>query len=316
MTSGKVQHAPRLLLSPRSGRRSFPRPSPDGFPGLTEREFRDFRELILRESGIHLSDAKKALLVGRLTKRLRELGLGDFTEYLQTVGESADELRVMLDHVSTNETHFFREPNHFTYLEEHVYPQWRSRAEAGTRSKHIRVWSAACSTGEEPYSLAMHLLTCFPPEAGWSIEIVGTDISTRVLERARAGTWRIEKAKEIPDDYLKTFMLKGQNGQAGRMKAGSAISSVVRFGRLNLNDPEYILPGNFDLIFCRNVMIYFRNETKKSVVKKLLRKLGPNGLLFVGHAENLGTLCEDVAAVAPTVYRRRDSMPLVPAETR
>jgi len=316
MTSGKAQRASRLLLSPRSGRRSFPRPSPDGFPGLTEREFREFRELILRESGIHLSDAKKALLVGRLGKRLRELGMNDFTQYLEFVGASDDELRVMLDHVSTNETHFFREPNHFTYLEEHVYPQWRAQAEAGLRSRRIRVWSAACSTGQEPYSLAMHLLACFPVEAGWQIEVVGTDISTRVLERARAGTWPIEKAKEIPDDYLRRFMLKGQGGQTGRMKAGPEISAVVRFGRLNLNDPEYALPGNFDLIFCRNVMIYFRNETKKTVVGKLLRKLGPNGLLFVGHAENLATLCEEVMTVAPTVYGRRSAVGVSGLETR
>ena len=316
MTSGKVQRAPRLLLSPRSGRRSFPRPSPDGFPDLTEDESRGLRELILRESGIHLSDAKKALLIGRLSTRLRALGMADFTQYLEYVGANADELRVMLDHVSTNETHFFREPNHFTYLEEHVYPQWHAQAEAGTRSRRIRVWSAACSTGEEPYSLAMHLLACFPPDAGWNIEIIGTDISTRVLERARAATWPIAKANEIPHDYLRRFMLKGQGDQAGWMKAGSEISSVVRFGRLNLNDPEYILAGTFDLIFCRNVMIYFRNETKKVVVGKLLRKLAPTGLLFVGHAENLGTLCEEVSMLAPTVYGRRAGRMAAVSETR
>ncbi|HTR02855.1 MAG TPA: protein-glutamate O-methyltransferase CheR [Thermoanaerobaculia bacterium] len=266
---------------------------------LNEREFALFQALILREAGIYLAPAKKALLVGRLSKRLRALNLSSFGEYYRRIVEEDDrEERVqMLDCVSTNETHFFREPRQFEFLERQVIPVWKERG-----PRVLRLWSAGCSTGEEPYSLAMLLLHHFPPGSGREIEILATDLSTRVLARAEAGVWPIDRAKEIPLPYRRAFMLRGTASQEGRMKAGPEIRDLVRFERLNLNDERYPVRGPFHLIFCRNVLIYFQLETKLKVIHRLLDVLSPDGLLFLGHAESLNAVTDRVTTVVPTVY--------------
>ncbi len=271
---------------------------------LGDREFARFQALVQRESGIWLSPAKRALLVGRLSRRLRELGVGSFREYYDLVAADPAERVRMLDCVTTNETHFFREPRHFAFLAERVYPRWHAEALAGRRPRSVRAWSAACSTGEEPYSLAMSLLRAFPPASGFALEILATDLSTRALERARAATWPIEKAAEIPAADLRAFMLRGTGGQAGRMGAGPEIRNLVRFARLNLVDEAWPPLGTFDLVFCRNVLIYFAPATKTRVVGRLLRHLGPAGLVFLGHAESLSGMGHAVRSVLPTIYGR------------
>ena len=266
-------------------------------------EFKLLQELIHRETGIFLSDAKKALLVGRLSGRLRDLKLDSFREYYRHVTEvDPGELVRMLDCITTNETRFFREPQQFDFLEQQVIPRLKAEAAEGRRPKRIRVWSAASSTGEEAYSLAMMLLTHFPKESGWTIEIFGSDISTRVLDKARAAVWLIERAREIPEPHLKRFMLKGTGSQEGTMKAGPEIRSLVRFDRLNLMDENYPVSGKFDFVFCRNVLIYFNAETKARVVGNLLKHLEPNGLLFLGHAESMLGMQDRLRRVGPTVY--------------
>ncbi|MGH2397226.1 MAG: CheR family methyltransferase [bacterium] len=271
---------------------------------LTNQEFTLFQTLIHRKAGIYLSPAKKTLLEGRLNKRLRELGLNSFGDYYRLVIEERDgaELVHLLDRISTNETHFFREPRQFSFVEQRVFPEWTSQAASGMRSRRIRVWSAGCSTGEEPYSIAMTLWERFPPSAGWEIEILATDLSTRALDVARTAVWPITKAKEIPPGYLKRFMLKGTRTQEGKMKAGPEIRSIVRFERLNLNDEAYPVTGLFDLIFCRNVLIYFDAQSRVRVIHRLLNHLAPSGYLFVGHAESLNAVTDRVQPVMPTVY--------------
>jgi chemotaxis protein methyltransferase CheR len=266
---------------------------------ISEREFTLFQGLILRDAGIYLAPAKKALLVGRLSKRLRALGLPSFGAYYQRIVEEDDreERMQMLDCIATNETHFFREPRQFEFLEKQVIPVWKERG-----PRVLRVWSAGCSTGEEPYSLAMMLLHHFPPGSGRQIEILATDISTRVLARAEAAVWPLDKASEIPLAYRKAFMLRGTASQEGRMKAAPEIRSLVRFERLNLNDERYAVRGPFHMIFCRNVLIYFQMETKLKVIHRLLDVLAPDGLLFLGHAESLNAVTDRVATVVPTVY--------------
>lgn len=274
-----------------------------GIPPITDQEFSLFQALIYREAGIYLCPAKKALLVGRLARRLRELGLRSFGEYYRHVKRGNEEERVyVLDAISTNETHFFREARHFEFLERHVFPDWRTRMSSGLRTRHIRAWSAGCSTGEEPYTLAMVLRDHFPPLSGWEVEILATDLSSRVLGQARAAVWPIEKAREIPAKYLKAYMLRGVGNQEGTMKAGPEIRSMVRFERINLNDETYPVTGMFDLIFCRNVLIYFDVESKVRVVHRLLNYLAPGGYFFVGHAESLNGLTDRVRSVIPTVY--------------
>jgi chemotaxis protein methyltransferase CheR len=271
---------------------------------ISDREFRRFQDIIYREAGIWLPPAKTALLVGRLAKRLRQHGLKSFKEYYDLITQSGEERTQMLNAISTNETHFFREPQHFELLKSVILPKWEQEAATGRRSRRIRVLSAGCSTGQEPYSLAMLLLDRCPPRSGWHIEIFASDLSTRALEIARAGIWPREKAAEIPPDYLKAFMLKGFADQAGKMKAGPEISSIIQFSRLNLNDPSYALVGTFDLIFCRNVLIYFDARSRERAVLRLATFLSPDGYFFVGHAESLHTLHGALTTVIPTVYRK------------
>jgi len=271
---------------------------------VTDKEFGLFQKLIYEKAGIYLAAPKRALVDARLAKRIRELGLDSFAAYYHHVVDDRDgaELIQLLDRVSTNETHFFREPRQFEFLGTRIVADWTAEAAAGMRSRRIFVWSAGCSTGEEPYSLAMTLREHFPPSAGWEIEILATDLSTRVLDCARAAIWPIAKAEEIPPKYLERFMLRGKSAQAGKMKMTPEIRSMVRFERLNLNDDAYPVSGSFDLIMCRNVLIYFDGPSRLRVIHRLLNYLAPSGYLFVGHAESLNGLTNQVRPVMPTVY--------------
>jgi chemotaxis protein methyltransferase CheR len=275
-----------------------------GVRPLQPREFRMLRNVIEDVSGIHLSEDKRALLVGRLTRRLRELHVPNFTAYhARIVGGDDDELVHMLDRISTNETHFFREPRQFDFLRREVFPGWARQARLGERPTSVRAWSAASSTGEEVYTLAMVMLDAFPRGGGWHIDILGTDLSTRVLARAREATWPLEKASEIPPEYLRRYMMRGRQRHEGLMRAGTALREVTRFERVNLNAATYDVKGPFDLIFCRNVLIYFSSATRRRVVEQLLRHLAPGGYLFVGHAESLIDEASSVTLVGPGVYR-------------
>ncbi len=273
---------------------------------MSDREFNLYRKLIYSRAGICLSSPKKALLEARLGRRLRELGLESYLAYYQYVTEdpSESELVRLLDRVSTNETHFFREPRQFDFLEQKILPNWVMQADRGLRPQQVRVWSAGCSTGEEPYSLAMMFLDHLPLERGWEIEIIGTDLSSRAIESAQRAIWPIAKAKEIPEKYLKRFMLKGVGSQAASMKAGPEIRAIVCLENLNLNDEHYPVAGIFDLILCRNVLIYFDAESRARVIRRLQNHLAPGGYLFVGHAESLNGVSEQLRHVIPTVYHQ------------
>lgn len=275
---------------------------------ISDRAFEGFRDLILGETGILLSPVKKALLTGRLTRRLRELKLASFEAYFERVVADPHERVQMLDRVTTNETHFFREPRHFKFLAEEVFPAWRDEAARGERSRVIRAWSAGCSSGEEPYSLAMTLLEAFPPGSGWEVEVLGTDLSTRVLARAGAAVWPIAKAGEIPEPLLRAYMLQGTGPSAGMMKAGPELRASVGFRRLNLNDLSYGLP-RFDLVFCRNVLIYFDAAARDRALGRLLSHVDERGYFFVGHAESLANTRHPVRHVSATVYARAPGTP-------
>jgi chemotaxis protein methyltransferase CheR len=269
---------------------------------LSDADFDRFQSLIYKESGIHLAQSKRALLAGRLGKRLRALEITEFPDYLRHVERSSDEMKRMLDVVTTNETRFFREQRQFDHLQHTIIPRWLADAEEGLRRREVRVWSAGCSTGEEPYSLAMMLLAGLG--AAWDIRILATDLSTRVLDIAAAGIWSIEKSPQIPEAYLKAFMLRGGGSQHGKMKAGKEIRSVIRFARLNLHDDAYGVEGPFDLILCRNVLIYFDALSRRGVIDRLIDNLVPGGSFLIGHAETLHGITTRVRSVVPTVYRK------------
>jgi chemotaxis protein methyltransferase CheR len=271
---------------------------------ISDREFSRYRKLIYGKAGICLSPTKKAFLEARLTRRIRELGMDSFHAYYQyvTQDQNGNELAQLFDRISTNETHFFREPRQFDFLEQQIFPDWQAQGDSGLRPRRIRVWSAGCSTGEEPYSLAMILLDHFPRGSGWEIEIIATDLSSRALKSARKAVWSIVKAKEIPQSYLKRFMLKGTGSQQAYMKAGAEIQAIIRFQQLNLNDDHYAVPEPFDLIFCRNVLIYFDAASRARVVYRLVNHLAPGGFLLVGHAESLNGVSDRIRHVRPTIY--------------
>ena len=284
--------------------RIHPEPGPPhAVRPLNDSEFGRFRQIIEREIGIHLSEAKRPLIVSRLTRRLRQLHLSTFSDYLDLMAEdNGHERSVMLDAICTNETSFFREPRHFELLRNTIVPQWRAAALAGKRPRRLRIWSAACSTGEEPYSLAMLLID----ELGtteWDLRIDATDVSGRALEQARRGVWAVQKSSPIPEPYLRRFMLRGTRGRAGTFQAGHDVRAILRFGRLNLVDERYPM-AEYDAVLCRNVLIYFSAALRANVVRRLISHVAPGGYFFVGHAETLAGVTDSVRAVIPTVYAR------------
>ena len=265
-----------------------------GFAPISDEEFKRFQRLVLQNTGITLSDQKKALVVGRLGSRLRHRKADSFTAYyklLQDPGES-DELQTAIDLITTNETSFFREADHFNVLRDYIHS-------LRPVPFPFRVWSAASSSGEEAYTIAM-VLSDILASAEW--DVVGTDISTRVLERARKGLYPMERAATIPQDYLRRFCLKGQDRHEGLFLMSRQIRERVTFTHANLCKPLPRL-GPFDVAFLRNVLIYFDLPQKKLVVEAVVNQLKPGGLLIVGHSENLTGIRGDLTVLKPTVYR-------------
>ena len=272
---------------------------------LSPQLFTQFQTLIYNEAGIWLGPHKTALLIGRLSKRLRCLGLRDMSEYFRLVTQSdqQQERAQMIDCITTNETRFFREPRHFEFLAQTVFPAWRQEVSEWRRAACIRIWSAGCSSGEEPYSLAMLLLDHFGNDVGWKFEILATDISTRVLEEAQAGIFPLNESRNIPEKYLNRYFLKGTGEQQGQIRVCERVRNLVTFSRLNLH-ADYNMSDSFDLIFLRNVMIYFDQKSKNKVLATLLGHLSPRGYLFVGHSESLQGLDTSLRPVTSSVYSR------------
>jgi len=271
---------------------------------IRPREFELLQQLIESESGIHIRKAKQAFLVSRLRCRLKVTGLSSFGEYYRYVSESAEERQVMIDRICTNETRFFRESFQFDFLADETLPRWKADVEAGRRERHIRAWSAGCSTGEEPFSLAMLLRDGLSDSEGWRIEIQATDISQHVLKKAASATWPIDRAAEIPEEFLDRFMRRGVRSSEGQIRAVQELRSMIEFSKLNLNDPHYALSSKFDLIMCRNVLIYFPQKARAQAIDRLVNQLVPGGLLFVGHAETLHGSSMKLRRLAPTIYAR------------
>jgi len=272
---------------------------------LTDQEFARFRQLVETEVGIHLSSVKHALVNARLLSRIRELGLRTYGEYYDRVVSSRhDELVHFINAICTNETRFFREPHQFDYVRKVLVPRWQEQARACRRGRRVRVWSAACSSGEEPYTLAMTLLSALPND--WSVDVLATDISTKVLERAVSAIYPLERVGEVPAGLHKPYLLRGFGSRQGTFRIGPNVRSVVRFQRENLVTGDLTPLGSFDLVLCRNVLMYFKPETRRDVSARLVRRLAPGGHLFVGHSESLHGLDIGLETVAPTMYRLKE----------
>lgn len=261
---------------------------------ISDQEFGQFQELIYQLAGISLTSAKKALVTGRLAKRLSQHRLNSYAEYfsLLTSRRHPEELQVAVDLLTTNETYFFREPKHFDFLGGLLAAHRPGRA--------FRVWSAACSSGEEPYSIAM-VLNDHLGEAPW--EVVASDISTRVLARAQIGHYPLGRADGISREHLSRYCLKGVGSQDGTLLIDRKLRSRVSFRQINLNCGLPSL-GEFNVIFLRNVMIYFNMETKRQVVQRMLPLLRPGGHFLIGHSESLNGVVDHLELVAPSIYRK------------
>lgn len=271
---------------------------------LAERLFRQFSRLVYQECGIRLHEGKKALLQARLNKRLRATGISSYEDYYHhiTSGEDTPEMVHFLDSISTNLTYFFRESQHFEFLENVALPQLiEMKMKSGIH--RLRIWSAGCSTGEEAYGLAMCVLSRLEDPHKWDFRILATDISTKVLGIAAKGIYAAERIKKVPPQLRRIHFIKRRNGNdEGEYEVSGNLKQLISFRRLNLND-RYPFKGPFDCIFCRNVMIYFDKKTQEALVNRLATYLGPGGYLFVGHSESLTGLSHPLVYVKPAVYR-------------
>jgi len=269
----------------------------DSAPKLSDREFELYRELIYKQAGISLSPVKKSLVENRLSKRLRTLGLSSFLDYHKKVlsDVSLKEMQILVDLLTTNETYFFREDQHFDYLQKQILNK------VG-RSQTFNIWSAASSTGEEPYSLAMTLADSLGMQSNW--QILATDINSEVLETARIGKYTLSEKDAIPSKYLRTYCLKGIRSQEGIILIDKSLRMHVRYEQLNLMgnwDPKF---GGFDVVFIRNVMIYFDMETRKRLIDRIAERIKVGGCLFISHSETLHKLTDRFKLIQPSIYER------------
>ncbi len=273
---------------------------------LSDRLYYKFSHLVYEQAGIALGDAKRELVRSRLLKRLRHLGLFTFESYyklLEEQGPDGEELTHMLDAISTNKTDFFRENQHFEFLMSTVMPPMVDKAKRNG-SKKIRIWSAACSTGEEPYTLAMLMHDMIAGEPGWDIKILATDISTAVLQKAREGRYEEERVAPVASKMRLNSFTKESTPKGNIFVIKPHLKKYVVFRRLNLMNKSFPFKGKFDVVFCRNVMIYFDRPTQEELVNRIFRYIREGGYFFIGHSESLNSIQTDFRFVKPTIYLR------------
>lgn len=298
------------------------------------REFKMFRTLVHERTGIWLRDGKQIMLASRLSRRLRLHGLTNFADYfsfVQNVQDNGEEIRELINCVTTNKTSFFRERHHFDFLAGTVVPQLQSAAQQGG-ARSIRVWSAASSTGEEAYSIATTLLEALYPNGfpavalssrngtkraglagctfspgSWRIEVVASDIDTKVLDTARRAIYSADSLVSVAQPLQKKYFLRGKDDMQGKVKVKPDIARLVQFKRINLMDAQWPLEGHFDAIFFRNALIYFNHETQDIFLRKMVRHLKPRGYLFLGNAEHIPWLHGILEPLNRTMYRLREA---------
>jgi chemotaxis protein methyltransferase CheR len=263
---------------------------------LNDKQFRKISDLVYRHCGINLKDGKEALVKARLMKRFRAIGMESVESYLELIESKAGdhELDQMIDAMTTNKTSFFREIEHFNFLRERILPQFKG--------KRMRIWSAACSSGEEPYSLAMMLRDHLSDVDRRDVLILATDISRRMLEKGVNALYSEDALKDLPLSYLQKYFVKSRNA-ACAYQVSDPVRSMVRLARLNLMD-SWPMKGPFQVIFCRNVMIYFDRATQQLLISRFWELLEPGGYLFVGHSEGLSAITHKFKYIRPATYRK------------
>ena len=275
--------------------------SPDSVPVLKARDYVNISRLAYEHFGLDLGDGKQGLVTARLGKKLRELGLTSFQQYYEYVkaDRSGTALVGLVDQLTTNHTSFFREARHLEFLRNTIFPALRTRS-------RIDIWSAACSSGEEPYSIAMALCEEAPREAAAKVKIKATDISTRMIERAKTGVYPAERVVDIPAALRQRYLVKAARDSSESFRFREDIRSMIEFDRRNLMQA---LPASFrfPVIFCRNIMIYFDKATQQALVQRLSECLEDGGYLFIGHSESLNNIAHGLSYVSPATYKKPGS---------
>jgi chemotaxis protein methyltransferase CheR len=298
-SSGVVKHFRTVCEQPKSKQGSSMqdmRMMPS-FPDtqLSQEQFSKIADVVYRLSGINLHKGKEELVKVRLSKRLRALGLGNFQEYMEVVEHEADELATMIDLLTTNKTSFFREAQHFDYFREHLLPALRAT------QRRIRIWSAGCSSGEEPYTLAILLNENIPNIEQEDVRILATDLSMRMIVRVRDGVYNEEVLQEMNPLLIQKYFVPVSMQRPRSYRVRDSLRAIVKVAQLNLMEP-WPMKGGFDAIFCRNVMIYFDKATQSRLVNRFWEKLNPNGHLFIGHSESLTGMAHEFHYVRPAIY--------------
>jgi len=274
---------------------------------ISHRDYTRLSELIYNECGIKMPPAKKSMLVARLQKRLRSLDMksfGDYIDYLFAPDGIKDELARMIDLITTNKTDFFREADHFDYLLQRVLPEWIQNH--GLSGRKLMLWSAGCSTGEEPYTLAMVLHEFAESCTGFDYQILATDISTRVLGKAKQAVYGEERIDPVPSLLKHKYLLRSKDKSRGLVRVVPELREKVRFRRLNFMNDDFGMREPLDIIFCRNVIIYFDRQIQEQLLNKFYTLLTKDGFIFMGHSETLNGLDVPLVMVHPTIYRKHN----------
>ncbi|WP_022662686.1 CheR family methyltransferase [Paucidesulfovibrio longus] len=278
-------------------------PSKNRGSSLSDKDFLLLSDFITAQLGIKMPPSKKPMLEARLHKRLRLLGIESYAgyrDYLFSEQGQKDELPHLYDAVTTNTTHFFRESNHFDALTRSILPGLHSRLRGG---RALRVWSAGCSTGEEPYTLCMVLSEFAERCQGFRFEVLATDISQRVLDTARRAVYVMDKMDDIPAPLRKKYLLRSKDPKKRLMRIAPELRSLVRFERMNFMEPFHLEKPR-DVVFCRNVVIYFDRPTQERLFRRIAAQIADGGYLFTGHSESLTGMDVPLVPVAPTIYRK------------
>jgi len=278
----------------------------NGIDHLDARDFRRLANFISDYSGIKMPETKRTMVEGRLRKRVKATGCADLAAYCRHLfdeGGMDTESVHLIDVITTNKTEFFREPEHFRFLADTALPQIVAERRAGVQTL-VKTWCAASSIGAEPYTLAMVIREASERLGGFRISIVATDISTRVLQTASAATYPEAMVEPVPLDLRKRYLLRSKQRARGLVRVVPALRGLVRFGRLNLMDSSYPIDRDLDVVFCRNILIYFDKPTQAAVLRRICDHLRPGGYLFLGHSESLSGFALPLEPVGPTVFRR------------
>lgn len=268
---------------------------------FTDADFQNVRKIVHKSTGINLSEAKRDMVYSRLARRLRQLNLQRFSEYLSYIsgGDAGDELIEFTNAITTNLTSFFRENHHFEHLAESALPDLIKR---NADRRRIRIWCCAASTGEEPYSIAMVVKEVMPKYGGWDIKILATDLDTNVLETAKNGVYNESLTKDISDSRRRRFFLKGSGSNQGDFMVRPELKELITFKKLNLIE-SWPLGGPLDIIFCRNVVIYFNKDTQRVLLDRFAELMAPEGHLYMGHSESLNKISDRFELIARSMYR-------------